>query len=50
MHLVDSLFNAGQAAQAIAAYTGPLLPTSNVPSIATARNRLEREIGAAAAR
>ena len=50
MHRVDSLLNARHAAQAIAAYTGPLLPASKVPSIANARNRLEREIVAAATR
>jgi hypothetical protein len=50
MHLVDSLLNARRTAQAIAAYTGPLLPTSTVPSIAKARDRLERQIAAAASR
>ena len=49
-HLVDSLLNAGRAAQAIAAYSGPLLPASNVPSIANARDTLERRIAAAGSR
>jgi GAF domain len=48
VRLVDSLLNAGRVAQAIAAYAGPLLPSSNVPSIANARHALERQIAAAA--
>jgi hypothetical protein len=50
LQLVDSLINTGRAAQAVAAYTGPLLPTSSLPSIATARDRLERQIAAASSR
>jgi GAF domain len=49
-HLVDSLLNTGRAAQAIAAYSGPLLPTSNVASIANARDTLVRRIAAAGSR
>jgi hypothetical protein len=48
MHLVDSRLSTGRVAHAIAAYAGPLLPASNVPTIANARDRLERQIAAAA--
>jgi hypothetical protein len=47
LRLVDSLLNSGRAAQAVAAYTGALLPTSSLPSIAAARDSLERQIAAA---